>query len=70
MNKLSKSCCPDALTEIQEVVKIPFKFVYIVRNPFDIAATKMIRKYSGNLNYEARLNLYKNPVSILYTKSR
>ncbi len=52
------------LQEIQEAVKIPFRFIFVSRNPFDIAATKMLSKYSRRKEIADREKLYKNPVSI------
>ena len=53
------------LPSIQEAVKVPFKFIYILRNPFDIAATRMYRKTSLGTKESERYKLYDNPVRFL-----
>ena len=52
----------NTLSSIQEAVKVPFKFIYILRNPFDIAATKMYRKTSLGTKESERHKLYDNPL--------
>jgi hypothetical protein len=55
----------NTLRNIQEAVKVPFKFIFMIRNPFDIAATKMHRKAVGSNVYE-RLQLYDKTVSSIF----
>ena len=53
----------DVLLSIQKAVKVPIKYIYIIRNPFDIAATRMYHK--TNMGVKDRNTLYKNPVSTI-----
>ncbi len=45
-------------------MNIPFKFLHVVRNPFDNMATIALRKrFKDNLNWT---KVYESPVSINY----
>ena len=55
------------LLEIMKTVKVPIKFIHVVRNPFDNIATMILRRILPP-KADRRL-LYKNPVSFLFTKS-
>jgi hypothetical protein len=52
------------LQEIRQEVKIPIKFLHVVRNPFDNMATMALRRHFGySLNWT---KMYESPVSINY----
>ena len=40
----------DVLKEIQQVLNIPFKFLHVVRNPFDNIATMLLRTLDKRTN--------------------
>jgi hypothetical protein len=49
---------------MKQKMKIPFKFIHVVRNPFDSVATRILRDYiSSALTAEERKGFFKNPVS-------
>jgi hypothetical protein len=57
----------NVLPSIKNVVRVPLKFVYVLRNPFDVAATKMHRQASMRVEVSERHKLYGSPVSTVYT---
>ena len=49
--------------QLKQTIKIPFKFIHVVRNPFDIVATQLLRRNFNRLGAEGRKRLFQNQVS-------
>lgn len=52
---------PELLKKLQDVVKVPVKFIHVVRNPFDNIATMALRKAkrdNESLNVQETVDLY------------
>ena len=47
----------DVLKEIQQVVNVHFKFLHVVRNPYDNIATILLRALNkrGNASFEKKV---------------
>jgi len=42
------------LSQMKQATKIPFKFIHVVRNPFDIVATQVLRGMSWRISAKER----------------
>jgi hypothetical protein len=53
--------------QMKEAVKVPFKYIHVLRNPFDIVATMILQHISRDpLSSKERKKFFLNPVSKNY----
>ena len=62
------------LSQMKQATKIPFKFIHVVRNPFDIVATQVLRDMSWRISNKERerffQNQYNDSKDIQYIKAK